>query len=193
MLALESVAIKDYFLMKTGNPNHLPDFAKNHVTGIFFQNLVRYDTWFGTYKEYIHGIQMLPLSPALQMTRDLEFCQQEWDDVLSALPYDAEDPWSSLITAGSLSVVQPDLAWERFVAGPVLDSGLTKSFALYWTARYAGTATTSVTTMSASTLILLVGGFLGCVAVSSFVLDSSRQMQGAGRQGVQLETVMVSS
>lgn len=136
MLSLEAVAIKDYFLMRTGNTNHYPDFAKNHVTGIFFQNLVRYDTWFGSRKEFIHGIQMLPLSAALQLTRDKEFCQQEWDDVLSdpALAYDPEDEWSSLINTGNVALIDPATAYQRILDRPAMDSGLTASFALYWTA-----------------------------------------------------------
>merc|ERR1711879_171842 len=63
MLSLAATSIREFFLMKVDNPHHHPDFARNHVTGIFFQNTARYTTWFGDKPEYIHGIQMLPLTP----------------------------------------------------------------------------------------------------------------------------------
>ena len=46
-------------------------------TGIFFQNKVDYATWFGWRYDFIHGIQMLPVTPAVLMIRTPKFCQQE--------------------------------------------------------------------------------------------------------------------
>jgi endo-1,3(4)-beta-glucanase len=136
MLACDAISINAYFLMKDGNPNHPVGFVKNHVTGIFFQNTVRYDTWFGTDPKFIHGIQMLPLSPALQLTRDAEFCEQEWAEVLTLVNEDVTDPWTSLLVTGNLAVWARDWAFELLEARTreSLDDGLTKSFSLYWTA-----------------------------------------------------------
>jgi len=69
ILTLTSRALQDYFLMKRDNPNHPPEFAKYHVTGIFFQNKVHLTTWFGNDPRYIHGIQMLPLTTGWTMAR----------------------------------------------------------------------------------------------------------------------------
>ncbi|CAD7947837.1 unnamed protein product [Amoebophrya sp. A120] len=55
----------------------------NRVPGIFFQNLVNYQTYFGLKKEFVHGIQMLPLTPALQLLRGAGFVKDEHDNVLS--------------------------------------------------------------------------------------------------------------
>merc|ERR1712032_516581 len=85
MLAVLAHTVKSMFFMKRGNQLHHPDFVKNHVAGIFFQNKAQYATFFGGEEWFIHGIQMLPLSPALLLLRDAEFCRQEWDDVLSKL------------------------------------------------------------------------------------------------------------
>jgi len=136
MLALEAVTIREFFLMKSDNPHHHPGFASNHATGIFFQNKVDYTTWFGAKREYIHGIQMLPLSPALRLTRGVGFCRQEWDDVVSRLPLSSTDPWTSILLSGSLAITQPDLAFERLGAmEPAhFDGGLSKAWALYWAA-----------------------------------------------------------
>ena len=52
-------------------------FETFHLSGIFFQNKVDYATWFGWRYDFIHGIQMLPVTPALLMIRTPEFCRQE--------------------------------------------------------------------------------------------------------------------
>ena len=52
-------------------------FNAFHLSGIFFQNKVDYATWFGWRYDFIHGIQMLPVTPALLMIRTPEFCRQE--------------------------------------------------------------------------------------------------------------------
>merc|ERR1712238_72289 len=120
--------------MKEGNPYHHVDFTKNHVTGIFFQNKADYTTWFGWREEYIHGIQMLPLSPALSLTRKPDFCQQEWDDILSKLPLELVDPWTSILLTGSLAILRPDEAYAQLLQmrPEHMDDGLTRVWALYW-------------------------------------------------------------
>jgi len=100
MLTLCAMTIREFFLMKDDNPHHPADFATNHVTGIFFQNKVDYATWFGWRYDFIHGIQMLPVTPALLMIRTPEFCRQEWDSILSRLPLSPTDPWTSLLLTG---------------------------------------------------------------------------------------------
>ena len=52
-------------------------FPRRILRGIFFQNKVDYATWFGWRYDFIHGIQMLPVTPALRMIRTPEFCRQE--------------------------------------------------------------------------------------------------------------------
>jgi endo-1,3(4)-beta-glucanase len=153
MLALCAESIQEFFLMQDGNPHHHPDFVRNHVTGIFFQNKVHYTTWFGANKEYIHGIQMLPLSPALSLTRTPVFCQQEWDGVLSQLPLSLTDPWTSILLTGGLGIVRPSEAYELLLQmNPGhMDDGLTRVWALYWVAVQPGlipASTTSSTTSS---------------------------------------------
>jgi len=140
MLALCAVTVREFFLLEAGNQNHPEDFVKNHVTGIFFQNKVHYTTWFGSEEKYIHGIQMLPLSPALQLTRKREFCQQEWDDIISGLPLSATDPWTSIMLTGTLAFIDPVDAFTRLAAMDPghMDDGLTRAWALYWAASLSG-------------------------------------------------------
>merc|ERR1719223_2292528 len=79
MVAFLAVTAREFFFMEDGNPHHHPDFLKNRVTGILFQNKAHYTTWFGTDPRHIHGIQMLPLPPALRLARTARFCGQEWE------------------------------------------------------------------------------------------------------------------
>lgn len=137
MVSLEIRSIKEYFLMMDGNPNHPAGFDKNHVTGIFFANKVDYATWFGINEAFIHGIQMLPLTPPLQKTRSAAFCSQEWNQILYKSSFSANDPdykWMSVIRTGSLAFIDPDRAFSLLLDTPqdMFDSGLTKGWALYW-------------------------------------------------------------
>lgn len=143
MVSLEIMSIKQYFLMMDGNPNHPAGFDKNHVTGIFFANKVDYATWFGINEAFIHGIQMLPLTPPLQKSRSVAFCSQEWDQILYKASFPEDDPdykWMSVIRTGSLAIIRPGQAFELLLDTPqeMFDSGLTKGWALYWTAIQPG-------------------------------------------------------
>jgi len=136
MLSANVQAIGRYFILRTGNTNHHPDFVKNHVTGIFFQSEVKYTTWFGNNLEFIHGIQMLPLTPALQLIRAPEFSREEWDDVLNVLP-ESRNPnsgWSSILLTGGYAMFEPEKAWCNVTKQLVVDDGLTRSYMLYWAA-----------------------------------------------------------
>ncbi|CAG8500206.1 11266_t:CDS:2 [Acaulospora colombiana] len=48
MLAILRRSIRNYFLMEDDNRNHPPQFVKNKVTGILFENKVDYTTYFST-------------------------------------------------------------------------------------------------------------------------------------------------
>eukprot|EP00933_Yihiella_yeosuensis_P036591 TRINITY_DN3034_c3_g1_i1.p1 TRINITY_DN3034_c3_g1~~TRINITY_DN3034_c3_g1_i1.p1 ORF type:complete len:763 (-),score=140.23 TRINITY_DN3034_c3_g1_i1:355-2643(-) len=141
MLTYAANTVREFFLMKDGNPYHPEDFVKNHVTGIFLQGKVDYTTWFGGNPEHIHGIQMLPLSPALQLTRRKDFCQQEWDDILSKADFKRmTKPWQSVLLTGSIAMLNPEAAYSQlFAMGEGdLDGGLSRAWALYWSAMRPG-------------------------------------------------------
>merc|ERR1719414_2731755 len=121
MLAFASVSLKEYFLPKRESKNYPLFFAKNHVTGIFFQGKVYIGTWFGPKREYINGIQMLPLTPAVYLSRDKDFAVEEWQDQLqTTIPKmdDRDLRWKSLLYAGNLAFHQPKMAWELLNATP---------------------------------------------------------------------------
>merc|ERR1719237_620735 len=135
-LSLLSHSASNLFLMKDGNDVHPADYVKNRVTGIFFEAKVHYGTFFGADESYIHGIQMIPLSPALRLARSTEFCKQEYRDILSkrGLPLAGKHAWSSLLITGNLAFHNPSEAREKLKQLKELDRGLSRSWAMYWVA-----------------------------------------------------------
>lgn len=138
LLALMVTSAHEFFLMEDGNQNHPPSFVKNRVTGIFLQNKVHYTTWFSSEPRHIHGIQMMPLSPALGVLRRPSFCEAEWNDIVSKLPLLDSDSWTSVLVSGDLAVIDPEKAYARLRTLHKFDAGLSKAWALYWAATQEG-------------------------------------------------------
>lgn len=158
MLTLAAHSVSEIFLMKDGNHFHPADFVKNRVTGVFLQGKVDYTTWFGSNPEHIHGIQMLPLSPALQLTRTRSFCQQEWDSILSQVKLGSvTKAWASVLLTGSIAILDPDTAFEKLkqIDETDFDSGLSRAWALYWASSKPGKLVTNVIAQKSSTPSLL--------------------------------------
>ncbi|KAE8893031.1 hypothetical protein PF005_g24912 [Phytophthora fragariae] len=138
MLKVYIRAVNTYFLLRNDGPAiHPAGFAKNKVTGVFFDNKCDYTTWFSPNKECIHGIQMIPVSPILEISRPQRFVREEWDEVLSKLPI-AHDwranqsGWTSLLFA-NYSVLDRAKAYEVLSTCP-MDDGLSRAWALYYAA-----------------------------------------------------------
>lgn len=136
LLKVNARAIQLYFLMDDDNPIHPAQIVANKVTGIFFDNKVDYATWFSPEKYCIHGIQMLPVSPANEMTRTKKFVAQEWDQILSkesiVQTQEAVNAWQSLLFS-NYAMVNQQVALDRLSTVP-MDDGLTRAWALYMAA-----------------------------------------------------------
>uniref|UniRef100_K3WQ73 glucan endo-1,3-beta-D-glucosidase n=1 Tax=Globisporangium ultimum (strain ATCC 200006 / CBS 805.95 / DAOM BR144) TaxID=431595 RepID=K3WQ73_GLOUD len=134
MLKVYTLAVNTYFLIDDANQIHPPAFRKNKITGIFFDNKCDYTTWFSPNKECIHGIQMIPVSPITQAVRSTKFVKEEWDQVLSKLPFVSDwrahmSGWTSLLFA-NYAAIDSDLACHVLAQCP-MDDGLSRAWALY--------------------------------------------------------------
>ncbi|KUF89679.1 hypothetical protein AM588_10002364 [Phytophthora nicotianae] len=133
MLRLDAHAIRTYFLMTSDSTVHPPEIVRNHVTGIFFDNKVYYNTWFLDEKYAIHGIQMIPVSPINDLARTLTFVEQEWNDILSKEPIVVEVnttiTWLSLLLVNAARVNPMESL--RNLKNATMDNGLSRSWALY--------------------------------------------------------------
>ncbi|KAH9118954.1 hypothetical protein AeMF1_008132 [Aphanomyces euteiches] len=136
MLTVNARAINTYFLMESTNRVHPKEILPNKVPGIFFDNKVDYATWFSPDKWSIHGIQMIPVSPATEFFRTSQFVKEEWDEVLSKTSIVAHNtltnPWMSLLYT-NYAAIDPNTAMDKLQTVK-LDDGLTRSWALYMAA-----------------------------------------------------------
>ncbi|KAG2502531.1 hypothetical protein JM16_009759, partial [Phytophthora kernoviae] len=133
MLRLDARAVRTYFLLKSDNTIHPPEIVRNHVTGIFFDAKVYYNTWFLDEKYAIHGIQMIPVSPVNELARTPEFVEQEWNDILSkeeiVIEVNTTITWLSLLLVNAATVNQTDALYK--LKNTTMDDGLSRSWALY--------------------------------------------------------------
>lgn len=137
MLNVYARAVNTYFLLSDGNAIHPSTFARNKVTGVFFDNKCDYTTWFSPNKECIHGIQMLPVSPIMEAVRSARFVREEWEQVLSKLDMVRDwrahaSGWTSILFA-NYSVLDKRAAGEVLATCP-MDDGLSRAWALYFAA-----------------------------------------------------------
>ncbi|KAL8863285.1 MAG: hypothetical protein Q9178_000660 [Gyalolechia marmorata] len=148
MLSLLARTLRNYFLMQDGNTNHPAEFIANKVTGILFENKVDATTYFGTSREYIHGIHMLPLLPYSSLTRPSAFISQEWSLLFDPSNPSAPDPASSVqggwkgILYANLALLDPRKSWEFFAQDGFdmswIDGGASRTWYLAWAAGLGG-------------------------------------------------------
>lgn len=100
MLAIMSRAMNKYFYYKEDNTVEPSKILANKVSGIFFDNKVAYTTYFGTpadHPEYVHGIHMLPITPASSLIRTPSYVKEEWDDQISTFIDDVGSGWTGIL------------------------------------------------------------------------------------------------
>ncbi|KAL0582496.1 hypothetical protein ABG067_007631 [Albugo candida] len=135
MMKLEALTISTYFLISKDNVTHPPEFRNNKVTGIMFDNKCDYATWFSPNKECIHGIQMLPVIPAMEAFRRRGFVQEEWKTILCKLDAvkkwrECNSGWTSLLFT-NYSLIDKHEACKVLLEC-ALDDGLSRAWALYF-------------------------------------------------------------
>ncbi|GMG39966.1 unnamed protein product [Ambrosiozyma monospora] len=142
ILGIENKAMNDYFLFKNDNSIMPPNFIKNKVSGILFENKVDHATYFGMNKEYIHGIHMIPITPMSSFVRHKDFVSEEWNEMkLGELANGLADGWRGLLML-NLAIIDPQQSWNFFSAdnfnGDWLDNGMSRSWSLAYIAGVGG-------------------------------------------------------
>ncbi|CDS06153.1 hypothetical protein LRAMOSA08681 [Lichtheimia ramosa] len=129
-LAITKRTTYEYFWMLDDNKNRPPNIIQNKVIGIYFEQKADYTTYFGRYVEYIHGIQQLPMTPALaDDIRTPEFVGQEWQQKLASIAPNVRSPWAGVLYL-NYALLDPSTAYTQLRRVPV-DDGQTRSFSLY--------------------------------------------------------------
>ena len=129
-----------YMLMSQDNTVQPSQFVPNYVTGILFMNKADYTTYFGTNVEYIHGIQMIPLTPISSFIRSQAYVAAEWAAKLQSIIGSVNSGWKGILMA-NLAISNPTSAWNFFTNGfssNWLDDGASLTWYLAFVAGMAG-------------------------------------------------------
>ncbi|KAK6202613.1 endo-1,3-beta-glucanase [Scheffersomyces amazonensis] len=100
MLAITSRALNMYFYYTTTNTVEPQQILPNKISGIFFENKIDYTTYFGapnTHPEYVHGIHMLPITPASSLVRIPSYVSEEWADQISTFIDNVDSGWTGIL------------------------------------------------------------------------------------------------
>jgi endo-1,3(4)-beta-glucanase len=129
-----------YMLMSQDNTVQPSAFVPNYVTGILFMNKADYTTYFGTNVEYIHGIQMIPLTPISSFIRSKSYVASEWAAKLASIVSSVNSGWRGILMA-NLAISDPTTAWNFFTnnfQSSWLDDGASLTWYLAFVAGMAG-------------------------------------------------------
>ncbi|KAK9429010.1 endo-1,3(4)-beta-glucanase [Lipomyces doorenjongii] len=142
MLAIMKRAMNSYMLMNNTNTIQPPNFIKNKVSGILFENKVDHTTYFGTNIQYIQGIHMIPITPVSSYIRSPGFVQQEWTSLLSSVAPTLTDGWKGILYA-NLALYDPTSSYKFFTnssfSKAYLDGGASLTWYLAYVAGVGGT------------------------------------------------------
>lgn len=136
MIQILSRAMENYFLFDDDNTVMPSEIISNKVAGISFQNYLDYTTYFGNDISYIHGIQMIPLTPVSGQMRSVNFVTQEWDELLSSYMPSTAGGWRGLLRLNQ-ALIDPKTSYEFFSesdASDYLDNGMS----LTWSLAFSG-------------------------------------------------------
>ncbi|AQZ15120.1 hypothetical protein BZL39_H04980 [Zygosaccharomyces parabailii] len=134
MISIMSDSMNDYMLYDDSNTVEPSEIIGNKVSGILFDDIIDYTTYFGTNTEYIHGIHMLPITPASSAIRQPTFVSQEWSSKLSSIIGSLESGWAGILRLNQ-ALFDPLDSYNFFSASDFdssiyLDDGMSRTWAL---------------------------------------------------------------
>ena len=140
MLAVMKRAMNKYFYYKSDNSVEPRQILPNKVSGIFYENKVDYTTFFGTpldHPEYVHGIHMLPVTPASGLIRDPSFVKEEWDSQISAFIDNVDSGWSGVLLLNK-AIIDPKSSYQFFSSENFNSHNLDNGQSRTWCLAYSG-------------------------------------------------------
>ncbi|KAK6454116.1 endo-1,3-beta glucanase [Scheffersomyces xylosifermentans] len=144
ILAIMKRAMNMYMLYSDDNKIQPPNFIKNKVAGISFENKIDFSTYFGRgtiADEWIHGIHMLPITPISSYIRSEKFVKEEWDQKLANIIDQIPDGWKGILMLNS-ALFDPKKAWTWFARNDwedrLIDNGMSRTWSLAYIAGIGG-------------------------------------------------------
>jgi endo-1,3(4)-beta-glucanase len=146
MLAVMSRAMNKYILYSDDNDVEPSTILPNKVAGIIFENKITYTTYFGSpnvHPEYVHGIHMLPITPASSLIRNPTFVQQEWNEQVETFIDNVDSGWTGILKLNQ-ALYDPDASYDFFSSSSWSSSCLDNGQSRTWSLAYAGGVSNSV-------------------------------------------------
>lgn len=133
MISIMSASMNDYFLYSDDNKVEPPPIVKHKVSGILFDNIIDYTTFFGNQIQYIHGIHILPTTPVSNEIRTSTFVSEEWNQILAPIVDGINDGWRGILELGR-ALFDPKASYEFFSSesfkSQYLDNGMSRTWSL---------------------------------------------------------------
>lgn len=140
ILKIMSRAMNLYMLYSDNNDVQPASIIPNKVSGILFDNKIAYATYFGDNTEYIHGIHMLPITPASGLIRGANYVKQEWEDVLSDVIGSVKSGWTGILRLNQ-ALYDGEKSYDFFSSDDFtktyLDDGQSRTWSLAFSAAVA--------------------------------------------------------
>lgn len=136
MLKIQSRSLNLYFLYSNDNDVEPSNFIANKVSGIYFENKIDYTTYFGTKPEYIHGIHMMPITPASSLIRGAQFVSQEWSAIISGIISSVNSGWTGVLRLNQ-ALFDGTSAYHFFTSSSFTSNYLDGGQSLTWSLAYS--------------------------------------------------------
>lgn len=136
MIQIMARAMSSYFLFEDSNTIMPSEILGNKIAGISFQNYLDYTTYFGNDISYIHGIQMLPLTPLSGQMRSVQFVTEEWNEMLASYMSSTSGGWTGILTLNE-ALFDPKTSYE-FFSGSDASNYLDNGMSLTWSLAFSG-------------------------------------------------------
>lgn len=141
LLATEVRAAHHYWQMTDQWSAYPAAFSATKMAGVVGSTDVKVWTWFGSYPEYVHGINMMPFTPITEELLSPGYVTEEYPVLEPRLP-DVTDQWLGIIELAH-AVINKSAAFVRIL--PLqnnrvdgFDAGNSLTNSLYWIATREG-------------------------------------------------------
>lgn len=134
MISVMKDSMNDYFYYQDDNTVEPQEILGNKVSGILFDNIIDYTTYFGTNTEYIHGIHMLPITPVSSNIRPESFVKEEWQTKISPIIGSLQSGWTGILKLNQ-ALFDPVDSYAffsdlNFDSSVYLDNGMSRTWSL---------------------------------------------------------------
>ena len=139
MLQIMAKSMNKYFYYTDDNEVEPSQFIGNKVSGILFDNKIHYTTYFGSpdeHPEFVHGIHMIPITPASSIIRPSNYVKQEWNQQIASFIDSVTTGWAGILRLNQ--ALYDKLAAYNFFSENWLNQYLDEGQSRAWSLVFSG-------------------------------------------------------